>query len=206
MARIICQDENGKVVSLAEVAGWGGVGGGLTPGDYLFLINEVEQKQTQGGKPQIQLTMEVVTGADTETHNGQKFMDWRSLSGKKGALGRLKSLLDACGVALDANGGFDDQDLVGRQFWAEAYQDVAKKTEATGEVTEREVTRIRDERPAEGAAEAVAAPAAAPAPAAPTPAPAPAPAPARAVAPTLTTSRGVGTAPGRKLPVPPPRR
>jgi len=205
MARINCLDENNKPVSLADIAGWGGIGGGLTPGDYLFQINEVEQKLTQGGKPQIQLTMEVVAGAETETHDGQKMLDWRSLSGKKGALGRLKSLLDACGVQLDASGGFDDQDLVGKQFWAEAFQDIAKKTDATGAVTEREVTKIRDERAIEGAPASVApAPAIAPAPA---PAPAPAAAPARAVAPTLTTARGVGGAApaGRRLP-PPPRK
>jgi hypothetical protein len=214
MARIICLDENNQPVTLADIAAWGGIGGGLTPGDYLFLITGVEQKQTQGGKPQIQLTMEVVAGAETETHNGQKMLDWRSLSGKKGALARLKSLLDACGVALDAQGGFDDADLIGRQFWAEAFQDIAVKTDATGAMTEREVTKIRDERSAveDGAA---AAPAAAPAAAAAAPAPAPAPAPAaapvaapaRAAAPTLTTARGVGGAPaGRRLPVPPPRK
>jgi hypothetical protein len=208
MARVICLDENNTPVSLAEIAAWGGIGGGLAPGDYLFRIIAVGQKQTQGGKPQIELTMEVVAGADTETHNGQKMLDWRSLSGKSGALARLKSLLDACGVQLDAQGGFDDADLVGREFWAEAFQDIARKTEASGQVIEREVTKIRDERSAvdEGAA-TTAAPAAAPT--APAPAPTPAAAPARAAAPTLTTSRGVGgVAPtaGRRLPVPPPRK
>ena len=210
MARIICYDENNKPVTLADIAAWGGIGGGLAPGDYLFQINEVEQKQTQGGKPQIQLTMEVIAGVETETHNGQKMLDWRSLSGKKGALARLKSLLDACGVVLDAQGGFDDADLIGRQFWAEAFQDIAKTTSPTGEVSEREVTKIRDERSAvedAGAVAVAAAPAAAPAAPAPAPAPAPAAAPARAAAPTLTTSRGVGgAAPGRRLPVPPPRK
>jgi hypothetical protein len=218
MARVICIDENNTPVSLADIAAWGGVGGGLTPGDYLFQITAVEQKQTQGGKPQIQLTMEVVAGAETETHNGQKMLDWRSLSGKKGALARLKSLLDACGVQLDAQGGFDDADLIGRQFWAEAFQDIATKTDATGATTEREVTKIRDERSAveeSGAAEAAPTAAAAPAAAAAAPAPAPAQAaaapaaaPARATAPTLTTSRGVGgPAPaGRRLPVPPARK
>jgi pyruvate/2-oxoglutarate dehydrogenase complex dihydrolipoamide acyltransferase (E2) component len=211
MARIICLDENNQPVTLADIAAWGGVGGGLTPGDYLFQITGVEQKQTQSGKPQIQLTMEVVAGAETDTHNGQKMLDWRMLGGKKGALGRLKALLDACNIQLDAQGGFDDADLIGREFWAEAYQDIAKKTLPTGEVEEREVTKIRDERSANdtgaSAAAAVAAPAA-PAPAPAQAAPAPAAAPARAVAPTLTTARGVGGAApaGRRLPVPPPRK
>jgi pyruvate/2-oxoglutarate dehydrogenase complex dihydrolipoamide acyltransferase (E2) component len=213
MARIICIDENNAPVSLAEVAAWGGTGGNLTPGDYLFQVTAVEQKQTQNGKPQIQLSLEVVAGAETETHNGQKLLDWRMLGGKKGALGRLKSLLEACGVQLDAQGGFDDQDLIGREFWAEAYMDIAKKTDAQGTETEREVTKIRDERSAvEGGATDAPAAAAAPAPAAAAAAPAPAPAPAqaaaapaRAAAPTLTTNRGVGgSAPaGRRLPVPP---
>ena len=45
MARIICLDENNTPVSLTDIAAWGGVGGGLAPGDYLFQINSVEQKQ-----------------------------------------------------------------------------------------------------------------------------------------------------------------
>jgi hypothetical protein len=195
MARIQCLNESNQPVSLADIAAWDGEGGGLTPGMYLFHINEVEQTTAQSsGKPQLHLKMTVVQGADSEAHNGQDFQDWRPLAGKKGALGRLKSLLDACAIQLDGNGGFDDQELVNREFWAEAFEDDAPNPSAEDPGRTKKVTRLRKEMAVEGQ-EAATPP---PPPAAPAPkAPATPAAPARATPPAAPAAVGKP-----KLPVP----
>jgi len=185
MARVQIVDENQKPVNLAEVSAWDGEFQGLTPGDYLFQIDEVTQEASKSkGTPRLVVKCTVLQGVETETHNGGKQTYWVPLTAK--AAGRLKCFLDACLLIPDADGGFDDQDLVGRCFVAEAFDQEYKKTDPLlGEVT-RTSTQFRKERPytegfgaVEGTAPTLAASPTPPTP----PAPAPTPPPAQPAAP-----------------------
>ena len=198
MARVTIVDENNQPIDPNTVTAWDGCGGMLPPGLYDFAVTNVELKQTSTGRPQIELDLTVIAGVDpvTDAYNGQTKKDWRLLGGKSAVLGRLKSLLDACGVQIAANGDFDTDELRDRQFTAEVYEDSYDKPDpATGTVKTITNTRIRGEQSLGGATEAPAAPAPAPARPAPAPAAPAAPmAPARAAAPTLPSAPRVAGA------------
>jgi hypothetical protein len=132
-------------------------------------------------KPQMELGLSVVQGATTEQHNGQPIKHWVSLT--KAAAGRLRNFLDAVGLAPDAEGGFDDSELIGRQFMGEIFEDEYQKgINLDGTPKIKTSIKIRKERPVEGAA-----PEAAPAP-----------------TPTAPTRPAVPVAPAKpKQPLPP---
>lgn len=209
MARVQVLDEQGAPFDLNQATAWDGEGFSMTPGDYVFAIESVTQGMSSNSKPQLELQLVVVQGLATEAHNEQKMKHWVSLT--KAAASRLRCLLDAAGVAPDAEGGFDDADLVGRQFIAEVYEDEYEKgVNLDGTPKVKKSTKIRKERPVEGAeaaaAEAAPAPTPAPAPAAAAkPAAAPAAravAPAKPAAPALPRVASSLPAPGTRVPVP----
>jgi hypothetical protein len=217
MARVqIIIEESGQPMDLATVKAWDGEFQGLTPGDYLFQVEEASQEASKTkGTPQLVVKCLVIQGFTTETHNGNKITHWVALTAK--AAGRLKNFLDATGLVPDADGGFDDQDLVGRYFIAEAFDQEYTKVDGQGVETKTVSTKLKKERPyGETAAEPPAAPPPAVQPAPPPPAqpappppppaqPAPPPAaPTRAQAPQLPRA-AVAThllRPGQRLPVP----
>jgi len=198
MARVTILGPDNQPVDWSTVAAWDGEGGGrLTPGNYLFEVAGVAQEPASTGNLQLVIDLMVVQGLETEVHNGASTKHWLSLTPK--AAGRVKQFLDAIGVVPDADGTFEDQEFISRQFMAEVFEDEYNKVDPlTGQSTVKKTSKIRKEMPVEGAAPA----------AAPTPAPAPAPrpaAPARATAPALPAGPRVASLPPRpgvRLPVP----
>jgi hypothetical protein len=199
MAIVSIQNADGTPFNLAEADAWDGEGGNFPiPGNYIFEITAAVQENSSQGKPQLMLDLVVVQGETTETENGKTMKHWVSLTAK--AAGRLKNLLDACGI-VPAPEGFDDQELPGKQFWAEVFEDEYMQTTPMGPVPKKS-TKIRKEIAVEGAVTQASPRAAAPAP---KPAPAAAAAPARAAAPKLPAGPRVATslpAPGQRLPMP----
>jgi hypothetical protein len=162
-----------------EVQGWGGESESLPPGtDYVFEVEKAEQgKSAQKGTPQ--LTLECVVRWP-ESLEGRKGWARYYLIDNKGSRARLRQIVDATGIPLDAQGGFDDQDFVGRVFVADVIVEPYEKTDpTTGTTVSKESARIVNERiyAPEGAVEA-APPAPAPQPAQPAAQAAPAARPA----------------------------
>jgi hypothetical protein len=202
MARVqIIDDATGAPFDLNTVAPWDGEGFSVTPGEYVFTVESVFQGMSGNSKPQLELGLVIVQGLATEAHNGQQMKHWVSLT--KAAAGRLRNFLDATGLAPDAEGGFDDAELVGRQFIAEVWEDEYQKGINTdGSPHMKKSTKLRKERPVEGAAQAEApAPAPAPAPIKPT-APARPIAPAKPAAPSLPRVASNLPIPGQRVPLP----
>ena len=132
MAIVSIIGSDGAPMNLGEVQAWNGVGGGLTPGNYIFEVEEVIQEAAKSsGNLQLVVTLRVLNG-DTEVHNGQTTKHWLSLTPK--AAGRLKAFMDAVGLAPGADGtSFDDQELVGRQFMAEVFEQDVRLPDEFGE-------------------------------------------------------------------------
>lgn len=189
-------------VNLNEVKPWNGEANILPPGDYIFEITDVEQKQSSKGNPQMELSLEVIAGVEpvTEQYNGAKSKHWLSLL--PAAAGRVRNMIDACGIRLAAKGTFDDQDLIGRQFAGTVVENVYQKMDAgTGATRDVVNTRIQNERSLSDAD--LAAPAPAPEP---EPEPELAPAPVRAAAPAAVTPTRAVTSLPRPPQRPVPRR
>jgi hypothetical protein len=138
---------------LHEVQAWGGSGGLLPPNsDYVFLIEAAAIETSSGkGVPQLCINVKVLNTGEVQGRTG-KF--WYNLNFEKGkARERLKALTDACAVALDANGSFDDQQVVGRQFMADVVADSYDKVDpTTNQKITKDTTRIQNERALNGAA------------------------------------------------------
>lgn len=190
-----------------EVNAWGGESEALPAGpDYVLQIEAVEQTvSSKKAVPQLQVTTVVLNEGE---YNGRKGMFWYNLDlSKETPRKRIRSLVDATGIALDAEGGFDDADLIGRVFMADVVHEPYKDVDATtGTAIEKTRVRIQNERMVEGAgqpagdaAPAAVAPAAAPAPAAPA---APVAAAPRAAAPARPAA---AAAPARPVYAPPGR-
>jgi len=204
MARVQVFDEQGALIDLRGVAPWDGEGFSVAPGEYVFEVEEATQEQSSKDKPQLALGLRIVSGLATEVHNDQKMKHWISLTGK--AAPRLRNFLNAVGIEADADGGFDDQDLIGRQFQAEVFESEYQKgtDPVTGAPNMKTSSKIRKERLVEGEAGASQAPAAPPAPLPRAAAPQrPAPPPARAQRP-LPTARVASPLlrPGQRAPLP----
>jgi hypothetical protein len=205
--------------NLNETNPWDGEQTILPPGEYAFRVEDctIKPPKTADKQPQLEFDLIVIGGADTDQYNDSSKKHWLSLAPK--AAGRVRNMLDACGVPIEADGGFDSDGFKGTEFIAEIYEESYDKPNLqTGETTPVVTSRLRKERPisagwSSGEAPVVSAPAAKPAAAAPA-ALAPAAAPAATAAPPAkaapaATAKGPAPAPGglpRRPPVPPARR
>ena len=203
-------------VNLNETSAWDGGMSMLPPDEYMFEVVDcvIVPAKKEGGHPQLEFDLTVVASATGEQYNGSEKKHWLSLSPK--AAGRVRNMLDACGIAPEADGGFDTDLFKGTSFIAEVYEDTYKKANlTTGEQDEIVTNKIRKERPVSaGWSDGAAAPAAQAAPAA-TPAataqraptaPAAKPAAAAPAASAATTQPRVATGnPPRRPPIPPRR-
>jgi hypothetical protein len=211
-------------VDLNKTNPWDGSTSMLPPGEYVFQVEEcvIVPPKKEGGHPQLEFDLTVQAGADSEQYNGTEKKHWLSLAPK--AAGRVRNMLDACGVAVEADGSFDSDHFQGAQFIAEVYEESYLKPNLAKGTTDEVITnRIRKERPVEaGWSDGGAAPAAAQAPAAAAPAAAAprapaakAPAAAQAAAPAAAAApppaapaqpRVATGNPPRRPPIPPRRR
>jgi hypothetical protein len=137
-------------VNLNETAAWDGEQSTLPPGEFMFEVIDctIKPPKKDGQSPQLEFDLEVLAGVDTDQCNGQSKKHWLSLAPK--AAGRVRNMLDACGVAPDADGGFDSDDFKGKQFIAESYEETYDKPDlTTGETKPVINNRLRKERPVE---------------------------------------------------------
>lgn len=198
-------------VNLANEEGWDGKGGGLPPDTYLFQCMDVEHKPTSKGNPQMILGLEVVDAVGSQAHIGRATKHFIVTIEK--TKGRVKQMLDVCGVPIEADGGFDSDHFVGTQFVAVVETNTFTQLDAsTGQNIEKVNTKICGERSAQdwetilaeagvgGGAATVAAPVAQPAPAVaarPAPARQQAPLPAPGAAPALAAAADAGVPAGQ---------
>ena len=203
MARVVIEG-----VNLNEVDAWDGGSSGVLPiGEYLFEVTACAITNAKSsGNAQLEFDLIVVAGASTDACNGAGKKHWASLSPK--AAGRVRNMLDACGVPMDEGGGFDSDQFVGTQFIAEVYEDSYEKANlTTGTVDTKITNKIRKERPVSVGFEGQDVPAeTAPAPAAAAPrATAPAPrAAAATAAPARPLPPGTPRVAGNVAPLPRP--
>jgi hypothetical protein len=116
-------------------------------GEYEFEIKEVILGQTKkGDKMMLTVQFEV---ASEGTEKGKQCRGWYVLDPENDFhIERLKSLLDAAGVAIDANGGFSKNSLVGAHLLATIEnQERSDGMNSEGKETVKVFTRLNRERP-----------------------------------------------------------
>ena len=204
-------------VNLNETAPWDGEASVLPPGEYAFEVVDaiIKEAKTSEKFPSLVLDLVVTGGADSEQYNGVKRKHFVSLS--PNAAGRLRNIIDACHVPIEADGGFTTETFLGTGFIAEAYEDTYEKPDlASGNSVTKTVGKIHKERPIESGwsgAVAEGQPQAAPqAPQAPQAAPQQPAAPTAPAAPQAPAAPRAATAPRvaagnppRRPPIPPRR-
>lgn len=147
---------------LNDVDAWGGEGGALPPGEYVFVIEEAKQAQSKNGKPQLELDLKVISDGEFK---GRSTKQWYTLNFEKDApRKRLKALVIATGIRLDGNGDFDDAQLKGTTFMGDVQSESYEVADAvTGQKLVKERSRIVNERMANANGAAPVAAAGAPA-------------------------------------------
>ena len=158
----------------ADTKAWDGVSGALPPAnDVVFRIDEVKQEASpKKGTPQLVLSCIVVApeGELKDRKAVHRFVVGPNM--KPASIGRLKQLLDACGLQADANGGFDSDHLIGRVFVADIVNEPYQDTDPiTGQSVEKNGNRLQNERPYANAGTVAAQPGVAPVAAPPVAAP-----------------------------------
>jgi hypothetical protein len=136
---------------LDEVEAWDGVASLVNPGEYIVEIEKVEGGTAQSGKPKMVLHEKIVEALDehNDDQTGRVLIQSQSLDLSNDTVRkRIKAIVTACGVAIDARGGFNAGDLVGRQMLVEVTRGSYTKTNAiTGTPEERETASVVRERP-----------------------------------------------------------
>jgi hypothetical protein len=133
-------------VNLNEVPAWdGGASGNLPIGEYEFEVTAATVGLAKTGTKNLEFDLMVIAGAETDTVNGATKKHWVYLTDK--SAGRVRSMLDACGVQMDANGAFDTDHFLGQHFIAEVYEDSFDKPNLSTGTTDTKITnKIRKER------------------------------------------------------------
>jgi hypothetical protein len=140
MPRVLVPGKN-----LNEVKSWDGVASNIAIGEYVFNVDGCIVGVSSGNHQQLEFDLSVVQGADTDLYNGITRKHWLVLTEK--SAGRARCMLDACGVQLDAEGGFEADHFINAQFIAEVYEDTYSKPNLeTGGTVDKVTNKIRNER------------------------------------------------------------
>lgn len=124
----------------------------LPPGDYVFEVEKIIGGQSKSGNPKMTAQLKVIEALDdSEEHQkcvGEPaFHTFALVTDKEFPRRRLKAFVQACGVEIDAKGGFNAPDLVEAQFAASVkHEDYEVTNPITGEVDTRLSMRIFRER------------------------------------------------------------
>ena len=102
---------------LNEVDAWGGESTQLPPGPYSFRIKSASIESKAEGKNQLVVENEVISSGEMKGKTAKSFfmLDFSKDAPRK----RLKSLVLATKVPVDAAGNFNSDNLVGTQYDAE---------------------------------------------------------------------------------------
>lgn len=159
----------------------------VEPGTYDWEITKAIFDQSKKGNRTLRLTAQVVT--EDSPMKGRSLVGTYVISEDDFARRRMKAIVEATGVEIDAQGGLSKDAFVGTRFTADVVVDTFDDIDAkTGLPVTKDFTKWNGERTYEGAAlTASAKPAVAPAAAAGT-------APRRPAAPAAT-GNGRPTAP-----------
>jgi hypothetical protein len=134
-------------VNLNEVASWDGGASGVLPlGEYEFDVINVTAGNAKTGTQNLEFDLMVVAGAETDTVNGATKKHWIYLTEK--SAGRVRNMVDACGVQMTPEGAFDSDHFIGQHFIGEVFEDSFDKPNlATGTTDTKITNKIRKERP-----------------------------------------------------------
>lgn len=125
-----------------------------SPGEHEFEIKDVTLGQTKkGDKMMLTVQFEVAEGED----KGKQCRGWYVLDPENEFnLARLRALLDAAGVAIDANGGFSKNSLIGAHLLATVENEERPDgMDANGKEVVKIFTRLNRERPVQQQAKVV---------------------------------------------------
>lgn len=142
----------GGLAGVRNAESWGGEKSFDPPaeGEYRLRVTEMEEDKSSKGNSMLVTKIEIVSAADgSETSEDGKVMtDWRSLLQKKGCQRRLKALLNAVGVEVDEDGGFDTDQAVGVEFLGRIKHDSVTKVVNGEPKTYDNNPKLVEERPA----------------------------------------------------------
>jgi hypothetical protein len=159
----------------------------IEPGTYDFEITKAVFDQSRKGNRTLRLTAKVIT--EGSPMQNRTMVGTYVISDDEFARRRMKAIVEATGVACDAQGRLAREAFEGTRFTAdvvsETFDDIDSRT---GMPTTKEFTKWCDERPYEGDGSHVSAPTP-PKAAAPTP---PATTPRRPAAPANGSARARG--------------
>lgn len=135
----------------------------VEPGTYDWEITKAVFDQSKKGNRTLRVTA-IVTTEDSPM-KGRSLVGTYVISEDDFARRRMKALVEATGVQVDANGGLSKDAFVGTHFTADVVVDTFDDIDSkTGQPVTKDFTKWIGERPYEGAAPAASAkPAAAPA-------------------------------------------
>ena len=158
----------------------------VDPGTYDFEIKEAKFDQSRKGNRTLRVTVAVI---DESPMKGRSMVNSYVISDDEFARRRMKALIQATDIALDPQGGFSREALIGARFTADVIIDTFDDIDAkTGQPVTRDVTKWQGERLYEGGA-----------------APAAKAAPQQAAAPQGAPRRPAAPAQGNGRPTPPAR-
>lgn len=128
----------------------------IDPGTYDFEITKAVFDQSRKGNRTLRVTANVIS---EDAMKGRSMVCSYVISDDEFARRRMKALIEASNIALDPQGGFSREALVGARFTADVVIDTFDDIDAkTGQPVTRDVTKWIGERPYEGGAAPAAKP------------------------------------------------
>lgn len=134
---------------LHEVDAWGGQGEALPPAEGLvFQITKSAQEQSSGEKKTLQLVLDLVVVSEGELKGRKAFQRYQiGADAKEPARMRLKALILATRIQMNAAGEFDDTQLVGAYFMADSIATTYDSHDAvSGQTVTKKSAKIVNER------------------------------------------------------------
>ncbi|MEX2717494.1 MAG: hypothetical protein Q6370_014435 [Candidatus Sigynarchaeota archaeon] len=121
----------------------------IDPGTYDFEIREAKFDQSRKGNRTLRVTAQVISEGPMK---GRTMVCSYVISDDEFARRRMKAIVEAAAIQLDASGGFMREAMIGARFTADVVTDEIDDIDSrTGQPTKREVTKWIGERLYEGA-------------------------------------------------------
>lgn len=129
----------------------------IEPGTYVFEIEKQTVAPSSKGDNQLRVTGRVVGPEDSPMH-GKTMMNFYAIKpDDEFSRGRMLQLLTAAGAAIDGEGRFSREALVGLQFVADVEKRAGTKVDKLGKETTTEFTSWLRERSLDAGTDVVAA-------------------------------------------------